>query len=469
MNKNIKYLFSSVAVILFCLCQTVLAVEIKYPEIFGQKITDQTTTAGFTVYFFTLAIALGAVVVFCVMVSAGLDFVMAGGEPTKISGAKKKIMGAFIGLILLYSSYLLLKTINPELLNPKVSTMSCEELLENEGTKNVPVCVDHVKIVEEKETRYSEMTLESSNNLILEENEKVVIFKYDNVKEIWVFPSPYYKGKATKIYDYKKSIFPIEITSTEEKPIKSFKIIMHQEGFYFYDGAGFTVEDGTGPIFSASPISDFSNVNFDNKTKSIDVVAPRYEKEQIMPMGILFPEPKYRGICAVAESGVISDLKDKETYIYDDEAPKFGYGSLSSVIIFTTKINNSTTVDKSMGTVIFYNTKNCGQNTGQQDELDEETQEIPANCEVQIAPTFAALEKLISASCPKLSTIRSFRINGDSGGVVIRNANQRCQYWNLNDVAGSGNCLANIETSDIFNPAFGGVKPISFMVFPVTK
>lgn len=70
--------------------------------------------------------------------------------------------------------------------------------------------------------------------------------------------------------------------------------------------------------------------------------------------------------------------------------------------------------------------------------------------------------------CGNGFNVRSFRING-SGGVVIRNTENRCQYWTLDDVKGEGNCIANIETSDVFNPALGGLKPTSFMVFPINK
>jgi len=42
------------------------ALETQYPEIMGKSITEETTPAGYVVYFFYLAIALGSVLVFIV-------------------------------------------------------------------------------------------------------------------------------------------------------------------------------------------------------------------------------------------------------------------------------------------------------------------------------------------------------------------------------------------------------------------
>jgi len=72
------------------LVSNVYALETQYPEIMGKSITEETTPAGYVVYFFYLIIALGSVLVFIVLVLAGVDFMTAGGEPAKISEAKKK-------------------------------------------------------------------------------------------------------------------------------------------------------------------------------------------------------------------------------------------------------------------------------------------------------------------------------------------------------------------------------------------
>jgi len=107
------------------LVSNVYALETQYPEIMGKSITEETTPAGYVVYFFYLIIALGSVLVFIVLVLAGVDFMTAGGEPAKISEAKKKITSAAIGLLILLSSFLILNSINPELLNIELEQLEC--------------------------------------------------------------------------------------------------------------------------------------------------------------------------------------------------------------------------------------------------------------------------------------------------------------------------------------------------------
>lgn len=447
MNKNIKHLGLFIAVILFFACQAVFAAEIKYPEIFGQKITAQTTTAGFAIYFFSLAVALGAVLVFVVIVLAGLDFVMAGGEPAKISSAKKKIMGAFIGLILLYSSYLILKTINPDLLNPKDTGLSCDNLLKNEATKNMPICIDRVKTIEGEEIKKSEMTLESSKNLSLADGEKIVIRKYDNVKEIWTFVEENYQGQATKLYDNKDASFPKEITNA----VKSFKIIINQEGVYLYDKTGFGVEDGlNAPLFLNTSSVDLTNQSFFKKTKSIEIVAPRETLEKTKPQAIFFPQARHRGECFALQGNQITDLN-----VVKFNNVSFGY-NLASVIIF-----NSKESEQDLGSVTFYTTKNCilessGSSGGAQTEEIKE-------CNIPI--TSKLENELISAKCGAGFIIKSFRITGP-GGVVLINDKNYCQYWDSKDLV-SGNCIYNIETSDVSSPNPQGSKPVQYMIFPV--
>jgi len=64
-----------------------------------------------TVYNYILGIA-GIVAVVVIMV-AGIQWIVAGGNSSIISASKKRIEGAFIGLFLAYSSFFILGSINP--------------------------------------------------------------------------------------------------------------------------------------------------------------------------------------------------------------------------------------------------------------------------------------------------------------------------------------------------------------------
>ena len=461
MKINTKDLSMFLAFALLGFVNTAFALEMQYPEIFGHKVTNASEGVEFLAYAFYFVIALGAVIVFCVLVSAGIDMVMAGGEASKITSARNKIMGSFIGLIILFCSYLILNTIDSNLTTIKLKQLNCDNSM-----SGLEVCVDITKKQGDMYKKYSQIFLSSMADAGLLEGEKIEIKKYNNLKEVWTFPEKEYQGIGTKIFDSRTNKeFPKEITSL----VKSYKIIPYQEGIYFYDQTDFNIKEGAiAPLFTTTSVADFISFNFDNKTQSIDIGAPRWEKEKIMPSAVLFPEPRYRGVCTMVEQ-LSTDL-DKLGISSYTSGQKFGKNQVSSAIIFTTKFSFSTAFDDSLGKVIFYNTKNCGQSEVDKEEGEEVVGEKPAECPIQIAAGDGAFEQLISAACPQISTIRSFRIDGASGGVVVRNANQRCQYWTIDDVDGKkGNCIANIETSDVFNPALGGIKPISFMVFPINK
>lgn len=73
--------------------------------------------AEYIVYLFNFAVGAGAVLAFIIIASAGIKIVQSQGEPSKINEAKQKIINCFIGLAVLLTSYILLTTINPDIIN----------------------------------------------------------------------------------------------------------------------------------------------------------------------------------------------------------------------------------------------------------------------------------------------------------------------------------------------------------------
>ncbi len=72
--------------------------------------------AEYIVYLFNFGLVMAAVFALIKMISAGIKLVRSGGEPAKISEAKKQIINCFIGLAVLLTSYILLTTINPDIM-----------------------------------------------------------------------------------------------------------------------------------------------------------------------------------------------------------------------------------------------------------------------------------------------------------------------------------------------------------------
>ena len=73
----------------------------------------------YIIYIFNFAVAISAVLAFLVIAYNGIKLLNSQGNPSDLSEAKKKIINSLLGLAVLLTSYILLTTINPELVNVK--------------------------------------------------------------------------------------------------------------------------------------------------------------------------------------------------------------------------------------------------------------------------------------------------------------------------------------------------------------
>ncbi len=64
---------------------------------------------------YNYAVSIAAVLAAVMMMIGGLQYLTAGGDPSKVSRAKSRISDAVLGLVLVFGSYLLLYAINPTL------------------------------------------------------------------------------------------------------------------------------------------------------------------------------------------------------------------------------------------------------------------------------------------------------------------------------------------------------------------
>lgn len=131
--KN-KFLF--LLIILFGLGVSfqALALELTWPTSpFGTPLTDNSTLTDMVRYFYEWGIFIGGIAVFIALLIGGFLFLTSAGDPGRMKDAKDRIFSALIGLVLLFSIYLILNTINPELtvlttptVSPPESTLSIE-------------------------------------------------------------------------------------------------------------------------------------------------------------------------------------------------------------------------------------------------------------------------------------------------------------------------------------------------------
>jgi hypothetical protein len=128
-NKKI-YLFLLVFFLIF-LFSTARGLEITWPPSpGGTELTSGSTFDVLVKYLYEWGIALGGIVAFFVLVFAGFQYLTSAGDPGKMKEAKDRIFSAFLGLILLLSTWIILNAINPELRGIKTPEQEMKSLEE---------------------------------------------------------------------------------------------------------------------------------------------------------------------------------------------------------------------------------------------------------------------------------------------------------------------------------------------------
>ena len=107
---------------------------------FGGK-TSFTNIGEFIKYNYGLALSIAGILAVIIIIVAGVQWVISGGNSEMIGSAKKRIGGAVIGLLIAYLSYTILNTINPATVNlhlPQVWLLR-KTVLATEFCKDLPV------------------------------------------------------------------------------------------------------------------------------------------------------------------------------------------------------------------------------------------------------------------------------------------------------------------------------------------
>jgi hypothetical protein len=115
-NKKI-YLFIFCLLSIFAIAFKALALELSWPAspVSHIILTDSTTLPKLVQYFYEWMIALGGLAAFISLIIAGFQYLTSVGNETAMREAKDRIQSAIFGLILLFGSWLILNTINPQL------------------------------------------------------------------------------------------------------------------------------------------------------------------------------------------------------------------------------------------------------------------------------------------------------------------------------------------------------------------
>lgn len=100
----------------FVFALTEEGLEVGYPVVQGEEITKETGVPQLIKYIFHISLLIAGIAAFLALIAAGFKYLTSSGKPEAMADARKGIFAAFLGLVILLGSYLLLNTLNPELL-----------------------------------------------------------------------------------------------------------------------------------------------------------------------------------------------------------------------------------------------------------------------------------------------------------------------------------------------------------------
>jgi hypothetical protein len=105
------------------------------------NVTTSTPPGAYVSGFYDFALMIGGVLAFGAIVYGGVLYAISMGNPSRQSEGKEWIQSALIGLLLLAGATLILKTINPDLVNLNLPTLQAINI---QGSSNLPIDVSAV-------------------------------------------------------------------------------------------------------------------------------------------------------------------------------------------------------------------------------------------------------------------------------------------------------------------------------------
>ncbi len=121
MKKLLIIFFLSFSILfLFGFWQTVQAVDLllHYPAIpQAGEIGEASTFPEIIKYIYMFALGAAGFIALLAILIGAIMYIFSAGNPSKATDAKDRIMSALLGILILLASVLLLRTINPDLVN----------------------------------------------------------------------------------------------------------------------------------------------------------------------------------------------------------------------------------------------------------------------------------------------------------------------------------------------------------------
>jgi hypothetical protein len=212
--------------------------EVKYPIISNIEIKEGMDISSYIIYVFNFGIIAGVIIAVLSLIYGGFLYITSADNSSRLNEAKSQITSAFLGLLILLTSHLILTILNPKLTIvdlPKIPKEISEGYILRENSSNekkLYTSIPNVQAVFGKDYKPNYVEIAEGSQGVI----KLEIYDKEN-----------YQGNKRIIgeRDYK--------LSTRDYIIKSVKIIPVGNGVYLYPPPGRKISRGSQIYLFPSP------------------------------------------------------------------------------------------------------------------------------------------------------------------------------------------------------------------------
>ncbi|TFG35924.1 MAG: hypothetical protein E4H47_00195 [Parcubacteria group bacterium] len=386
------------------------ALETEYPEMGGTQVSSSTSFPQYVSYLFNFSLGLAGIIAFGIIVFSGIKILTSPDQADTIKDARTKIIGALLGIVILFSTYLILTAINPGILGGKLTDV--------------------------KPTTGVYLTDINGKDHYIANSSTDVGFVATGIK----FISP--PSELSAVYN--------ETDVKTENPQQSFSgrsiyFLWNKPGIYLYPEVNYVGR----PLYLNTSASSLTSYNFNDKASSLQfknssstaassgLCEPTYA-------ALLFTEDAYKGQCDFLYNPQI-EVKDLSVkYLY---FPPIGIKKLSSFYLFKNYYCPHPGNLVNAGNVTFYDRIDCKGN-----KFSEPITAQDSVYKGEITDRFDG--SFDGTRDPVESNILSFEINGNFGVILNTEKNMagRCQLFTKPT---DTNCIRTLKGEYVYGDAVG--------------
>jgi hypothetical protein len=261
LNKKFFIITFTIFLFFFIGNNSALALETKYfptfgilPNITNLNPSDPGALPKFVSYFFGLGTALAGVLAAISFVVGGIQVLMAFGSPEMQGKGRDRMKGSILGLLLTVSAFIILRTINLQLVTPTFEALPAGAgIFYKQGSTLTPAPIEEAST-----------TNIPQGNLLYKCSEQGG--GTGSTLLVWKFPRANFQGTGNKY----EGVVVNELECGKDTPLSgvgSFKLAFKTPGVYYYLGA-----NCSGYMSIANVARGLLFEPFKNNIKSIKIV-----------------------------------------------------------------------------------------------------------------------------------------------------------------------------------------------------